>query len=143
MHIYTVCSHLMMLIIFIHAYKIDTGRWIYLDVLRQLKAFYWAERKFMFTSIFCLMCATALGLVYPNLLRYLIDDVITPKKFELVPTLAFTVVGVIIIKGCMQYLHGFLVHDLVTKWRSTCGMLCTTSCRRCHFNIMTKRKQAI
>jgi ATP-binding cassette subfamily B multidrug efflux pump len=53
------------------------------------------------------MCATALGLVYPNLLRYLIDDVITPKKFELVPMLAFTVVGVIIIKACLQFLHGF------------------------------------
>ena len=70
-----------------------------MDVLRQLKAFYWSERKLLFLSILCLMCATALGIVYPNLLRYLIDDVITPKKFELVPALSFTVVGIVTLKG--------------------------------------------
>ncbi|WP_337103270.1 ABC transporter ATP-binding protein [Paenibacillus sp. YIM B09110] len=78
-----------------------------MDVLRQLKRFYWAERKFMFASIAALMCATALGIVYPNLLRYLIDDVITPRRFDLVPALAFTVVGVVAFKACLQFLHGF------------------------------------
>ncbi|WP_138751015.1 ABC transporter ATP-binding protein [Paenibacillus sinopodophylli] len=86
-----------------------------MDVLRQLKAFYWAERKYLFSSIFCLMCATALGLVYPNLLRYLIDDVIRPRKFELVPMLAFTVVGVVSFKGFMQFLHGFFGGRLGNK----------------------------
>lgn len=78
-----------------------------MDVLRQLKRFYWVERKFLFASIAALMCATALGLVYPNLLRYLIDDVITPRNFDLVPKLAFTVVGVIALKASMQFTHGF------------------------------------
>jgi ATP-binding cassette subfamily B multidrug efflux pump len=96
-----------MLLIFIHAQKIATGRWNHLDVLRQLKAFYWTERKLLYSSILCLMCATAIGLVYPKLLAYLIDDVITPRKFELVPTLAFIVVGVVSLKAIMQFLHGF------------------------------------
>jgi len=78
-----------------------------LDVLRQLKAFYWPERKFLIASILFLMCATALGLIYPNLLRYLIDDVIGPEKFELVPMLALLVVGVIATKALNQFLHGF------------------------------------
>ncbi len=77
-----------------------------MDVLRQLKAFYWTERKLLYSSILCLMCATAIGLAYPRLLAYLIDDVITPRKFELVPMLAFFVVGVVTLKAIMQFLHG-------------------------------------
>jgi len=50
--------------------------------------------------------ATALGLVYPNLLRYLIDDVITKEEYGLVPRLAIAVVLVVSIKGLFQYLHG-------------------------------------
>ncbi|MCU6708286.1 ABC transporter ATP-binding protein/permease [Paenibacillus sp. J5C_2022] len=78
-----------------------------MDVLRRLKAFYMPERKKLIASIFFLMCATALGLVYPNLLRYLIDEVITPKRFEQVPMLALAVVGVISLKALNQFLHGF------------------------------------
>ncbi|MDR6884530.1 ATP-binding cassette subfamily B protein [Bacillus sp. 3255] len=50
--------------------------------------------------------ATALGLVYPNLLRYLIDDVIAKKQFDLVPKLALVVVLVVSLKGMFQFLHG-------------------------------------
>lgn len=91
------------------------GRWIYLDILRQLKAFYWPDKKFLFGSILFLMIATALGLVYPNLLRYLIDDVIIPKQFDLVPGLAMIVVGVITLKALNQFLHGFLGGRLGNK----------------------------
>ncbi|GLX71046.1 ABC transporter ATP-binding protein [Paenibacillus glycanilyticus] len=78
-----------------------------MDVFRQLKRFYWVERRYLLSSIICLMFATALGLVYPNLLRYLIDDVIKPKDFDKVPMLALAVVGVVSLKGFMQFLHGF------------------------------------
>ncbi|WP_341278094.1 ABC transporter ATP-binding protein [Paenibacillus sp. FSL H8-0537] len=78
-----------------------------MDVFRQLKRFYWVERKFLLTSIVCLMFATALGLVYPNLLRILIDDVIKEEQYGKVPALALTVVGVVTLKGLMQFLHGF------------------------------------
>lgn len=78
-----------------------------MDVLRQLKAFYLPERKYLIASILFLMIATALGLVYPNLLKYLIDDVVRPQKFELVPQLALIVVGVISLKALNQFLHGF------------------------------------
>jgi len=76
------------------------------DVFRQLKQFYWPEKKLLFASIFCLAVATALGLVYPNLLRYLIDDVISKKNFGLVPKLSLFVVGVVSLKGMLQFLHG-------------------------------------
>jgi ATP-binding cassette subfamily B multidrug efflux pump len=78
-----------------------------MNVFRQLKPYYWPERGFLFASIACLICATALGLVYPNLLRYLIDHVIRPRQFAQVPALALLVVGVVTLKGMFQFMHGF------------------------------------
>ncbi|SDN84904.1 ATP-binding cassette, subfamily B [Paenibacillus sp. yr247] len=77
-----------------------------MDVFRQLKPYFWPEKKLFFGAILCLATATALGLVYPNLLRYLIDDVIAKKQFELVPKLALVVVFVVSLKGMFQFLHG-------------------------------------
>ncbi|RTE10380.1 ABC transporter ATP-binding protein [Paenibacillus whitsoniae] len=78
-----------------------------MDVFRQLKPYFWPEKKLFFGAIACLAIATALGLVYPNLLRYLIDNVITKKQFDLVPRLALLVVCVVSLKGMFQFLHGF------------------------------------
>ena len=78
-----------------------------MEVFRQLKAFIWPERGYISASIGALALATALGLVYPNLLRVLIDDVILARRFDMVPGLALTVVAFIAVKGCMQFVHGF------------------------------------
>lgn len=78
-----------------------------MNVFRQLKEYYWKEKRLFFISIICLACATALGLVYPNLLRFLIDDVIIAGKYEMVPYLSLLVIVVISIKGTFQFLHGF------------------------------------
>ncbi|WP_010273721.1 ABC transporter ATP-binding protein [Paenibacillus senegalensis] len=78
-----------------------------MNVLKQLKEYYWKEKRFFFASILCLAVATALGLIYPNLLRYLIDDVIVPRNFEPVPYLALLVLGIVSLKGLFQFLHGF------------------------------------
>ncbi|WP_127585724.1 ABC transporter ATP-binding protein [Paenibacillus koleovorans] len=78
-----------------------------MNVLKQLKEFYWHEKKWLFASIFFLMCSTALGLVYPNLLRFLIDDVIRAENYSLVPYIALSVIGVIAVKASFQFLHGF------------------------------------
>lgn len=78
-----------------------------MEVFKQLKEFYWVEKKYLLSSILCLMAATALGLVYPNMLRILIDDVIMKNKFGLVPALSLSLVGVIALKSTLQFLHGF------------------------------------
>jgi len=78
-----------------------------MDAFRQLKSYYWSERKWFILSILTLILATALGLVYPNLLRYLIDDVIKPKNFELIPVLSLVLVGVIAIKALVQFVQGY------------------------------------
>ncbi|ANY71758.1 ABC transporter ATP-binding protein [Paenibacillus ihbetae] len=78
-----------------------------MNVLRQLQGFFWEKRSYLFLSILCLAIATALGLVYPYLLQVLIDDAIKMENFGMVPQLALTVLGVVILKACMQFLHGF------------------------------------
>ncbi|MCS7459715.1 ABC transporter ATP-binding protein/permease [Paenibacillus doosanensis] len=86
-----------------------------MEVFRQLKEFYWSEKKYLFASIFSLMTATALGLVYPNLLRYLIDDVISKNNFSVVPYLSLLVVGVVSCKAFFQFLHGVMSGKLGNK----------------------------
>ncbi|WP_145408887.1 ABC transporter ATP-binding protein [Paenibacillus xylanexedens] len=95
-----------------------------MDVLRQLQTFFWEKRSYLFVSILFLAIATALGLVYPNLLRILIDNVIIPRNFEDVPILALTVLGVVVLKAGMQFLHGFfggrLGNFLAYRLRNAC-----------------------
>ncbi|MGQ8872950.1 ABC transporter ATP-binding protein [Paenibacillus sp. TSA_86.1] len=95
-----------------------------MDVLRQLQIYFWEKRTYLLVSILFLAVATALGLVYPNLLRILIDDVIVPRNFEDVPMLALTVLGVVILKAGMQFLHGFfggrLGNYLAYRLRNAC-----------------------
>lgn len=78
-----------------------------MDVLRQLKPYYWKDRHLLFVSIVCLICSTALGLVYPHLLRYLIDGVILKEQFQQVPYLALSVVAVVAVKASFSFTHGF------------------------------------
>jgi ATP-binding cassette subfamily B protein len=83
--------------------------------MRRLKAFYLPEAKFLYLSVFFLMCATAFGLVYPMLLSYLIENVIKQNQFEKVPMLALIVVGAISLKAVNQFLHGFFGGRLGNK----------------------------
>jgi ATP-binding cassette, subfamily B, multidrug efflux pump len=95
-----------------------------MDVLRQLRGFYREKLHFLILSIICLAAATAVGLIIPNLLRRLIDDVIVQRNFTEVPVLALTVLGVIIIKACLQFTHGFfggrLGNFLAYRLRNAC-----------------------
>ncbi|ANF97387.1 ABC transporter ATP-binding protein [Paenibacillus bovis] len=95
-----------------------------MDVLRQLQGFYREKKSYLYLSIFCLATATALGLVYPNLLRYLIDDIIKLRRYDQVPMLVIGLFVVTILKACMQFLHGFfggrLGNFLAYRLRNAC-----------------------
>lgn len=95
-----------------------------MDVLRQLQGFFRERRHYLLLSILCLAIATALGLVYPTLLRLLIDDVIVPREFDAVPILALSALGVVVLKAGMQFLHGFfggrLGNFLAYRLRNAC-----------------------
>jgi len=95
-----------------------------LDIFRALKAYYWKDKGFLWGSIAGLAIATALGLIYPLLLRTLIDDMIVPGKFEGVLGLTLTAVGIIFVKAAFQYVHGFsggrLGNRIAYRLRNAC-----------------------
>ncbi|MFD1179038.1 ABC transporter ATP-binding protein [Paenibacillus puldeungensis] len=95
-----------------------------MEVLRQLRGFYQAKLNFLVLSIVCLAAATGLGLVYPMLLRRLIDDVIRQGKYGEVLWIAITAVSVVAVKALLQFLHGFfggrLGNYLAYRLRNAC-----------------------
>ncbi|CAM2792734.1 ABC transporter ATP-binding protein [Paenibacillus sediminis] len=95
-----------------------------MNVLRQLQRYYKEKMSFLLLSVLCLAAATALGLVYPNLLRKLIDEVIVPKQFDTLPVLALTLIAVVILKAGLLFLHGFfggrLGNYLAYRLRNAC-----------------------
>lgn len=95
-----------------------------MDVFRALKGFFWQDKKFLLGSVIGLAIATALGLVYPLLLRTLIDDMIVPGKYDGVTGLALGAVGIIVVKASFQYVHGFsgsrVGNRLAYRLRNSC-----------------------
>jgi ATP-binding cassette, subfamily B, multidrug efflux pump len=95
-----------------------------LNIFRELKRYYWSDKTFLLGSVAGLALATALGLVYPLLLKILIDDIITPRVFEGVLALALSAVGIVFVKAGFQFLHGFcggrLGNRLAYRLRNAC-----------------------
>lgn len=95
-----------------------------MEVLRQLRGYYRERRTYLILSILCLAAATGFGLVYPLLLRKLIDDVVRPGNYEGVLWIALTALGVVVIKAFLQFLHGFfggrLGNYLAYRLRNAC-----------------------
>ncbi len=79
-----------------------------MEVFKQLRSFYWPGKlKYLIMASFlCLAISTALGLVYPYMLKYLVDEIIMKGNYGQVPFVAFTVLGVVIVKAGFQFLHG-------------------------------------
>ncbi|TVY02345.1 ABC transporter ATP-binding protein [Cohnella terricola] len=78
-----------------------------MDIFRGLKDYYWQNKGLLWGSVAGLAIATALGLVYPLLLKTLIDDMIIPGRYEGVTGLTLLAVSVIVVKAGFQYVHGF------------------------------------
>lgn len=85
-------------------------------VLRQLRDYFWKDRRFLYLSIITLAFATALGLIYPNLLRFLIDEVIGKSRYEVVPILAALVVVTFVVKATMTFFQGYFGAKLGNKF---------------------------
>ncbi|QMV44489.1 ABC transporter ATP-binding protein [Cohnella cholangitidis] len=95
-----------------------------MDIFKALKSYYWQDKGFLWGSVVGLAIATALGLVYPLLLRTLIDDMIVPGEYSGVLGLSLAAVGIIFVKAGFQYLHGFsggrLGNRLAYRLRNGC-----------------------
>ena len=78
-----------------------------MDIFRRLKAFYAQDKWFFIGSFGFLALATAVSLVQPYIIKYIIDDIINQQKYELIGPIALAIVGVVLVKGTLQFLHGF------------------------------------
>src|SRR5690606_10829335 len=95
-----------------------------MNIFKHLKPYYWEVRGHMLVSMISLICATALGLVYPRLLLVLIDDVIIGGQYSLVLGLTAVLFSVIALKSGLQYVHGWIGsrvgNRLIMRLRSEC-----------------------
>ena len=57
-----------------------------MDVFRRLKPFYWPHKRWGMLSVFLLIGVTALSLVQPMLLQFLIDDIVIGAVMSGFPT---------------------------------------------------------
>lgn len=80
------------------------------EVFRRLRIYYWPYKKWCLLSIVTLIFVTALGLVYPLLLRFLIDDIIIVGKYEWVPHVSFAVLLVAGVRSICRYIHQYTGH---------------------------------
>lgn len=79
-----------------------------MDTFKKLKMYYLPFKKFFFISLLFLFLVTSITVVYPIILQKTIDDVVTPGRYELIPYLALSFIGLMIIKGIATYVHQYL-----------------------------------
>ncbi|RYL95455.1 ABC transporter ATP-binding protein [Sporolactobacillus sp. THM7-4] len=74
-----------------------------MDIFRRLKQFYWPDRKYLFGSIFFLILASGITIVYPVVLQLTIDKAIIARDLSLVPVLSLGFVLIMVFKGISSY----------------------------------------
>lgn len=75
-----------------------------MSMFRALKAYYLGDRKWIALATFFLLTSTALSMVYPVLFRYLVDDVIGPGKYGLVPRVALMALVAAALRSLFYFL---------------------------------------
>lgn len=81
-----------------------------MDVFRRLKVYYWPYRRIGLLSIVCGVFMTAIGLVRPLFLQWIIDRVLILGYYHELPWLALSVVAVALVRGVFQYARAYLGH---------------------------------
>jgi len=79
-----------------------------LDTFKKLKMYYLPFKKYFFFALFFLFIVTGVTVVYPVVLQKTIDDVVKPERYELIPYLALSFIGLMILKGIATYLQQYL-----------------------------------
>lgn len=81
-----------------------------MEVFKRLRPYYWPHKKWVILSILTLICVTALGLVTPLLLQFLIDDIIIAGKYEWVPYVSIGILLVAGLRSVCRYVHQYSGH---------------------------------
>lgn len=78
-----------------------------METFKRLKNFYWPYKHYFIWSLVALLFATALTVVHPMILQFTIDNAVLGGQYELIPYLAFGLVGVMAVKGVFVYIHQY------------------------------------
>ncbi|KGP92085.1 multidrug ABC transporter ATP-binding protein [Pontibacillus chungwhensis BH030062] len=79
-----------------------------MDTFKKLKMYYLPFKRYFFISLFFLLIVTGVTVVYPIVLKYTIDDVVDPGRYNLIPYLAAIFFGLMILKGVATYIQQYL-----------------------------------
>lgn len=90
--------------------------------IRRLLAFakrYW---HWIFLTFICTLASIGVTLLFPQVVKHIIDDCIEPKKFGLLPRYALGLVGLVVIKGIFhfgqKYLTAYVAHRTIYNIRN-------------------------
>ncbi|WP_054949371.1 ABC transporter ATP-binding protein [Numidum massiliense] len=81
-----------------------------MEVFRRLKHYYMPHIKWFILSVVTLVLVTALGLVYPKLLQFLIDDIVIAGKYEWLPYASLAVLLAAGLRALFRFYHQYTGH---------------------------------
>ena len=81
-----------------------------MDVFRRLKAYYWPFRRIAVLAVVSGILMTAVGLVRPLLLQWIIDRVLIAGHYHELSWLALSVILVSLVRGGFQFARSYLGH---------------------------------
>lgn len=79
-----------------------------METFKKLKRFYWPYKKYFFWSLFFLIFVTAITVVYPIILQITIDEVVRQSRYELIPVIGISFLGLMIVKGVSIFFFQYL-----------------------------------
>lgn len=89
-------------------FRVTKQRWTDLtSVFRRLYGFYRTYLRWLYLSLGLLVIATALGLVYPYLLKMIVNQVIIGGQYSKLPTLALLILAAAVLKGIFNWSYQF------------------------------------
>lgn len=81
-----------------------------MNVFRRLKPFYWPHKRWGMLSVLLLIGVTALGLVQPMLLQFLIDDIVIAGRYEWIPHVSMGILVIAGVRSICRYYHQYTGH---------------------------------
>ncbi|WP_339227550.1 ABC transporter ATP-binding protein [Oceanobacillus sp. FSL K6-2867] len=79
-----------------------------MQTFKKLKRFYWPYKRYFILSLFFLIFVTAITVVYPIILQITIDEVVVQTRYELIPLIGISFLGLMLVKGISTFFFQYL-----------------------------------
>lgn len=78
-----------------------------METFKKLKEYYWPYKNYFIWSILFMLVVTAITVVYPMILQITIDEAVIGGRYSLIPALAASFVGFMLVKGVCTYIYQY------------------------------------